>query len=116
LKVATHVIVRISSTIVSESQLGSYLADLESSVIPSYEAAAGMVRVYLLQQRFVAYVEVLTVSLWHSQDGLGRFVEGQSLTEDVGQKHGVIEVEPRSFDVLLSRRGKLPADEEPRQT
>jgi hypothetical protein len=114
--VSTDLIVRISSAIVSESELGSYFADLETSVIPNYEAARGMVTVYLLQRRFVAYIEVLTVSLWRSQDALGRFVESQSVTEDVGRKYGAIEVEQRSFDVVLSRRGKLPADEEPPQT
>jgi heme-degrading monooxygenase HmoA len=88
---------------VSESQLGSYLAYLESGVIPTYEPAAGIVRVYLLQRRFVAYAEVLTVSLWRSQQAVGRFVESQSLTQDVRQKYGVIEVEPRSFEVVLFR-------------
>jgi heme-degrading monooxygenase HmoA len=77
------VIVRMSSNIVSESQLGPYLTYLESHMISKYEAAPGMVRVHLLQRRFVGYVETLTVSLWRSQEAVRQFMESELLTEDV---------------------------------
>jgi heme-degrading monooxygenase HmoA len=115
-KVANHVIVRISSTSVSESELGSYLAYLESGVIPRYEAAAGMIMMYLLKRRFVAYVEVLSVSLWQSQEALRRFVTTQSPMEDDKREYDVIELEPRNFEVVLSLVGKVLADEESQQT
>lgn len=111
----SQVIVRISSTIVHEPQLASYLACLENDVIPKYEAAVGMIRVYQLQRRFVAYVEILTVSLWRSQEAVRGFVESQLLTEDVKRKYCVIEVEPRSFEIVLFRKGKVPADQDSHQ-
>jgi len=114
--VTTHVIVRISSTIVHESHLASYLGHLENGVIPKYEAAEGMVRVYLLQRRLVAYVEILEVSLWRSQEVVQRFMENELLTEDVRREYGVVEVEPRTFEVVLFRKGRAPGNEESRKT
>jgi hypothetical protein len=112
------VIVRISSTSVSESRVGSYREFLESSVIPRYETAPGMVRVTLLERYLVAYVEILTVSLWQSRESLQQFLENlqltmesQKLMEDVKRKCGVIEAEPRTFEVALSREGKTLANE-----
>jgi hypothetical protein len=64
------VIVRISSTSVSESRVGSYREFLESSVIPRYETAPGMVKVSLLERQLVAYVEIIIVSLWQSMEPL----------------------------------------------
>jgi hypothetical protein len=104
--VLAHVIVRISSTIVSESELGSYLAYLESGMIPRYEAAAGMLRMYLAKRGFVAYAEVLTVSLWQSQEALDRFVGNQSPIENDNREYNVVEVEPRSFEVVFYVTGR----------
>jgi heme-degrading monooxygenase HmoA len=110
------VIVRISSSSVSESRVGSYREFLESSVIPRYETAPGMVKVFLLERQLVAYVEILTVSLWQSREPLQQFfesrqltVESQKLMEDVKRKCGVIEGEPRTFEVVLSCEGKTLA-------
>jgi tRNA A22 N-methylase len=69
-----------------------------------------MVRVSLLERQLVAYVEMLTVSLWQSQEQLQQFLENlqlsmesQKLVEDAKRKYGVIEVESRTFEVVLSR-------------
>jgi heme-degrading monooxygenase HmoA len=104
------VIVRISSTGVSESRVRAYREFLESSVIPRYETSPGMVRVSLLERQLVAYVEMLTVSLWQSREQLQQFLENlqlsmesQKLVEDAKRKYGVIEVESRTFEVVLSR-------------
>jgi hypothetical protein len=109
--VTTHVIVQISSTIVHEPQLTSFLAYLENGVIPKYEAAVGMVKVYFLQRRFVAYAEMLTFSLWQSQEALEQFVESQMRIKDVKWEHDAIEVEPRSLEIVFSRTGKVLCDE-----
>jgi tRNA A22 N-methylase len=68
------------------------------------------VRVSLLERQLVAYVEMLTVSLWQSQEQLQQFLENlqlsmesQKLVEDAKRKYGVIEVESRTFEVVLSR-------------
>jgi hypothetical protein len=91
---AVHVIVRISSIIVPESLYNLHLTKLQSAAIPQYEAAAGLVSVSLLQRPFVAYVELLTISLWVTEKAMTSFLEGQPLVEGV-----------RSEEIILLDRG-----------
>jgi hypothetical protein len=109
--VTTYVIVQISSSIVGDLHLAPYLEYLVNSVIPKYEAAVGMVSVYLLQRRFVAYVEISVVSLWRSQEGLQAFAQSEPQFDIVKRMCGVIEAEPHTFVLVLLREGKAFADE-----
>ena len=75
-----------------------------------------MVKVSLLERQLVAYVEMLMVSLWQSQEPLQQVLESlqltmesQKLMEDVKRKCGVIEGEPRTFEVVLSCERKTLA-------
>ena len=52
-------IVQFASVIVPQPQASEYLEYLETSAIPTYESAPGLISVYLLQRSFVAYTEVL---------------------------------------------------------
>jgi hypothetical protein len=89
------------------SEITSYLEHVRSSEIPLYEAAVGLMSVSLLQRQFVAYVELMTISLWQSGGALKRFVEEQLLTDRALGDSGVIRLEARTFEVVLSREGKL---------
>ena len=68
-------IVRISSTAVLETSLNPHLEHVQRNDIPNYEAASGLVSVWLLERRFVAYVEVMTLSLWQSEGVLKELIQ-----------------------------------------
>ena len=91
------VIVNISSVIVHQSHSARYLEHMRCSVLPCYEAAKGLVSVYLSQREMVAYLEVLTVSIWQSEDALCHFSEGASrvLPDCV-----LISLEGRTYNLL----------------
>lgn len=93
-------IVRLSSAVVSESSLGEYLEYLERNESPGYEAASGLVCVLVLQRRFVSYVEVMTLSLWRSEETLKEFVETRSLLNGAQVEHHSVQLEPRIFTVV----------------
>jgi hypothetical protein len=48
---------------------------VQENEIPSYESAAGLISV--LPRPFVAYVEVMALSLWQSDEELTGFIESQ---------------------------------------
>ena len=50
-------IVRISSAIVPHAMFDSYLSHVQTSTIPAYEAAAGLISVSVFQRLVVGYVE-----------------------------------------------------------
>ncbi len=98
-------IVHVSSVIVPHPQVSAYLEYVQMSSIPAYENAAGLVSVSLLQRPFVAYVELLTLSLWESEYALSQFDEVQSTTDGVRSQHGIIHFEPHTYQLVVSRRG-----------
>jgi len=101
------VIVRISSTAVLEASLNAYVEHVERNEIPSYVAASGLVSVWLLQRRFVAYVEVMTLSLWRSEEALTQFVEKRPPLDSAQVEHHGIRLEPRLYNLVMSREGAL---------
>jgi heme-degrading monooxygenase HmoA len=91
------VIVNISSVIVHQSHSARYLEHMRCSVLPCYEAAKGLVSVSFSQREMVAYLEVLTVSIWKSEDALRHFAESASrLPTDCA----LISLEPRVYKLL----------------
>ena len=100
-------IVRISASIVREPSLNEYLEHLQRNEIPHYEAAPGLISVWLLQRPFVAYVELLIISLWHSEQALTRFLETQTQTPAATETYGSIQLEARNYTVLISGHGKV---------
>ena len=105
-------IMRVSSAIVSETQVGTYLDYVGTSVMPAYEAAVGLISVSISRRQVVAYVEFLTLSIWQSDEALKRFLEGQPAATGVTSDRGIIYVEPRAYELVVSREGKLRPTEE----
>jgi hypothetical protein len=97
-------IARISSSIVLAPNLHQCLEHEQRDVIPRYEAAPGIISVWLLQRPFVAYIEFVVLSIWQSEKAMQEFLETHSLPDFVGE--GVIQLEPHTFEILLSRHGK----------
>ena len=98
-------IVRISSVIVPQARLQPYLENVQSVEIPVYQAADGMVSVWLLVRTTVGYAEVRTVSLWRTEEELERFLQKQ-LSASAGDGEGVIAVEVRNYDLYFSGLGE----------
>ena len=104
---ATQVIVRIASAVVPESMACAYVEYVQSCEIPCYEAANGLIDVSVLRKPFVAYVELMTVSVWQSEEALKRFVRDQLPADRAEACRGAIELSERIYEVVLSRPGKL---------
>lgn len=66
-------IVQISSVTVPQSVVSVQIENMPSRTIPTYQAAEGFVSLCLLQRPFVAYVELLMISIWESEPALNRF-------------------------------------------
>jgi hypothetical protein len=99
------VIVRISSTTLLEASLNAYVEHVERNEIPSYVAASGLVSVWLLQRRFVACVEVMTLSLWRSEEALTQFVEKRPPLDSAQVETSWHSVgTPRLYNLVMSRR------------
>jgi heme-degrading monooxygenase HmoA len=101
------VIVRISSAIVPSSEFAAYSEHLRSKAIPIYEAAAGLEWVAFLERPVGGYVDVVTISVWESEQALARFVEGKLSKEDPASYAGVIQLDPRAYDLIVSAQGRL---------
>lgn len=99
-------ILQISSTVIRDSSLKEYLEYLRQGDIPSYEAAPGLVSVWLLQRPFVAYVEVMIISVWQSDEALKRFVANWTVDRATRECKG-IQLEPRVYELDMYREGKL---------
>jgi heme-degrading monooxygenase HmoA len=100
------VIVRISSAIVPSSGFDEYLEHLRTA-LPNYEVAAGLVWVACLRQPFVAYVEVMTLSVWKSEQAMVRFMESAPTKDNPANPTGVIELDPHAYELLVSAEGKF---------
>jgi heme-degrading monooxygenase HmoA len=100
-------IVQISSVAVPQIELTAYLDHVRSSEIPDYEFAPGLHSVSLLRRECVAYVEVMTVSLWNSEKALRRFMQSRSIPKHVRNDGGEIQLEKRTYELLFSCEGRL---------
>jgi heme-degrading monooxygenase HmoA len=100
------VIVRISSAIVPSPGFDEYLEDLRTA-LPVYEAAAGLLWVAFLQRPFVAYVEVVTLSVWKSEQAMARFIGSTPTKNNPASPTGVIELNTHAYELLVSTDGKF---------
>lgn len=105
-------IVRISSAFVPVSEFTSYLEYLHGSEIPSYEAAPGLISVWLLQRSLAAYVELMTISSWQSEEAMKLFVETQ-LPGDRAKNEYVIQFEAHTYQTVPNRDGKMQGADVP---
>jgi hypothetical protein len=62
--------------------------------------------VVLLQRQFVTYIEVMTISMWRSEEALRRFTEGRP--NGANRESGCIPLEPHTYQVILSREIEPP--------
>jgi len=102
-------ITRISSALVPQSQFGKYLEYVEKSVVPAYEVAAGLISVCLLRRTVVGYIELLTLSLWQSDEALTAFLESQPGPIGLRSDYGAIHMEPHAYEQVVCRDGKRAA-------
>lgn len=100
-------IVRISSAIVPSSEIDAYLEHLRTKAIPIYEAAVGLRWVAFLQRPVVAYVEVMTLSVWNSEQAMARFLEGKLFKDKPASHTGVIEMDPHAYELTASAEGRF---------
>ena len=100
-------IVRICSALVLQTEASSYLEYVQSYEIPRYEVANGLIGVSVLQKPFIAYVELMTVSVWQSEEALKRFVGEQLPADRAEAGGGAIQLSESIYKVVLSRPGKL---------
>jgi len=103
----SKVIVQISSTAVPESRLSEYLKDVQNNELRSYERAPGLDSVCLLQRAFVAYVEVVIMSIWRSERDLKRFSESWPFRDRTVSEYGGIQIEPRVYKLLMFCKGNM---------
>jgi heme-degrading monooxygenase HmoA len=104
---SAYVIVRISSAIVPSSEFNAYLEHLRSKAVPIYEAAVGLRWVALLQRPVAGYVEVMTLSVWKSEQAMERFIEGKLSKDNPASHAGVIQLDPHAYDLIESAEGRL---------
>jgi len=99
------VIVRLSSTAVPISELNAYTEHVQGTEIARYENAPGLASVWVLQRPFVAYVELLTISLWESEQALASFVETEPPTDRTKPPYGAVRLDARQYEFVLFREG-----------
>jgi hypothetical protein len=114
--VANFVIVRILSCAVPEPNRDAYLEFVKRNELAFYESSPGLVAVWLLERSFVAYVEVLILSVWDSEKSMMGFVEKHSSLDEVKRGHGVIPMAAHSYRLSASLSGKLRNDIEPSES
>ena len=73
-----RMIVQILSVAVPQSVVSAQIENLRSQTIPTYQAAEGFVSLCLLQRPFVAYVELLMISIWEWEPALNPSPQGNS--------------------------------------
>jgi heme-degrading monooxygenase HmoA len=60
----------------------------------------------LLQRHFVPYVDVMTISMWRSEEALRRFNETRP--KAANHEYGGILLEPHTYELILSREIEPP--------
>ena len=99
-------IVQITSTVVPEPHLNAYFEHAQTHEMADYESAAGLVSVWLLRRPYVAYVEVMTVSLWKSTQALHQFMKSQVSEYRGGVDYGAVRMEARTYELATLLEGK----------
>jgi hypothetical protein len=83
------------------------LEQVQRNLLPAYERAHGLDSVHLLYRSLVAYDELVTVSLWLSEEALAQFTASCDLQECSPELSG-IKFEPRTYTLVLSRNVQSP--------
>jgi len=99
-------IVQVSSVAVPQSMVSVRVEDIRSRTIPTYQAAEGFVSLCLLQRPFVAYVELLMISIWESEAALDRFTASQLPVDGAERDHAIIRLGLRTYELLASSESK----------
>lgn len=99
-------IVQVSSVAVPQAMVSVPIEDVRSRTIPTYQAAEGFVSLCLLQRPFVAYVELLMISIWESEPALNRFTASQLPVDGAETNHDIIRLGVRSYELLVSSESK----------
>jgi heme-degrading monooxygenase HmoA len=99
-------IVQISSVAVPQSVVSVQIENMRSRTIPTYQAAEGFVSLCLLQRPFVAYVELLMISIWESESALNRFTASQLPVDGAETGHDIIRLGVRTYELLVSSESK----------
>jgi heme-degrading monooxygenase HmoA len=95
-------IVRLVTAIISDRCLAAYLRHLQKRLLPEYEAAEGLVSVSISQRPTGGVVELLTASVWKSEDSMNQFFARDHAAAASGDDHAVIHLEPRSYELVVS--------------
>ena len=96
-------IARIASTIVPQPAIGVSVERWQTAILPRYLSSQGLILVCLLQRPLVAYIELMTVSVWKTQ-------EDQFLQRGPGivvpeRSDDIIQLEARAYDVIVFQAG-----------
>jgi heme-degrading monooxygenase HmoA len=95
-------IVQVSSVAVPQSMVNVRIEDMRSRTIPIYQAAEGFVSLCLLQRPFVAYVELLMISIWESEAALDRFTASHLPVDGAERDRAIIRLGVRTYDLVSS--------------
>ena len=90
---------KISFAIVPQHRADDYLAYVRRFVSPRYRSAAGLVSIQLLRRPVVAYVEVLMLSAWRTQQALEQFAAIEPAIDRGGLEYGAIVLDARTYEV-----------------
>jgi heme-degrading monooxygenase HmoA len=77
-----------------------------------YESSTGLISVSLFQGLVVGYVELLTLTMWQSEQALNRFLDDSPATNNDRSDYGVIHMEPHVYELVVSRQSTRPIAED----
>ena len=99
-------IMQVSSVVVPQSMVSMQIETMRSWTIPACQAAEGFVSLCLLQRPFVAYVELLMISVWESEPALNRFTASQLPVDGAERDHDIVHLGSRTYELLVSGESK----------
>jgi hypothetical protein len=98
-------IARISSTIVRQPALELCVERWRTTILPSYVSSQGLIVVCLLQRSFVDYIELMTLSVWKTQEALDQFLQrGTEIVVPEGSDD-TIQLEGHTYDLVAFHAG-----------
>ena len=98
-------IVRISSTIVPQSTAELAVEPWRTTILPSYLASQGLIVVCLLQRPFVDYIELMTLSVWKTQEALDQFLQREIRIVIPDRSNDIIQLEAHTYDLVAFHAG-----------
>jgi hypothetical protein len=99
------VIARIASTIVPQPAIGVSVERWQTAILPRYLSSQGLILVCLLQRPLVAYIELMTVSVWTTQEELDQFLQRGPGIVVPERSDDIIQLEARAYDVIVFQAG-----------